>query len=351
MSILKVGLSLNTNAGPYDLADSNPRSNRVFIDALRQQAREADRLGFDGVFVAERHSRSECRWPNPLSLLTVFAAETKRVELVTHVLLLPLHNPCDIAEQAALADIVSDGRLVLGLGMGFNESYFATFGVPIAQRRSRFDEGIDILKLAWTGEPFDYSGRRFQLTGAQVLPTPARAGGPPMGCGGPAPGSVDRAAAVGDGWVVAWPLGEDDWKQLTERYRSACAQRNKTPQIIASRHCFVGRNRAEVERTYVPMWLEEMRYYWRQGQLKHPDFASDGDFTVENARKHVVIGSPADCMESLQECASQGIDYVKLSIRLPLGPSMDEVNDCISRIGEEVLPALRGATPAIGATA
>jgi len=234
--------------------------------------------------------------------------------------------------------------------MGFNESYFATFGVPISQRRSRFDEGIDILKRAWTGEPFDYAGRRFQLHQAQVLPTPSRVGGPPIWIGGQAAASVDRAAAVGDGWVVAWPLGDEDWKQLTDRYRQGCAERAKTPQIIASRHCWVGKNRAEVEDWYVPMWLEEMRYYWRQGQLKQPDFTGEGDFTVANARKHVVIGSAADCVESLEECAAQGIDYVKLSIRLPLGPSMDEVNECISRIGEEVLPALRGSEQQTGVT-
>lgn len=344
MTQLRVGLSLNTNIGAYDQAESTPEANREFIAGLVRQAERADELGYDGVFVAERHSRAECRWPAPLQLLTLLASRTSRVDLVTHVLLLPLHNPCDIAEQAALLDVFSAGRLILGLGMGFNEQYFDTFGVPIRQRRSRFDEGIDILRLAWTGERFDYPGTRYPLAGAQVLPQPATAGGPPIWIGGQTSASVRRAAAKGDGWVVAWPLGDLEWNRLTDEYGKACVEVGKRPAICVSRHCWVGESRAEVEKWFVPMWLEEMKYYWRKGQLQHPDFRSDGDFTVENTRNHLIVGSPDDCINGLLELAERGIDYVKLSLRLPLGPGMDEVDDCVTRLGETVLPALRAAS-------
>jgi len=339
---LRVGLSLNTNSGAYENAVATPEENRSFVAALIAQAQHADRAGFDGIFVAERHSRPECRWPAPLQLLTLLAAHTSRVDLVTHVLLLPLHHPVDIAEQAALLDVYSGGRLVLGIGMGFNQQYFDTFGVPIKQRLSRFEEGIDILKLAWRGEPFDYHGKRHDLTGSVVLPAPETPGGPPLWIGGQSLPSVRRAAAVGDGWVVAWPLGEEDWKRLTDEYYAGCEERGKTPEICVSRHCWVGENRAEVEKWFVPMWLEEMKYYWKKGQLIHPDFASEGDFTVDTARKHLVYGSPSDCVETLAELA-ESVDYVKLSLRLPLGPSMDEVDRCVTRVGAEVLPALRAA--------
>ena len=346
MARLRVGLSLNTNTGAYDEAVSTPTSNREFIAGLVSQAQQADAFGFDGIFVAERHSRAECRWPAPLQLLTLLAANTTRVDLVTHVLLLPLHNPVDIAEQAALLDIYSGGRLKLGIGMGFNEQYFNTFGVPIKQRLSRFEEGIAVLRHAWTGEPFDFHGKRYDLSGAVVLPQPETPGGPPLWIGGQSVVSVRRAAAVGDGWVVAWPLGDEEWKELTDEYRQGCEDAGKKPEVCVSRHCWVGESRAEVEKWFVPMWLEEMKYYWKKGQLKHPDFQSDGDFTVEKARKHIVVGSPEDCIESLEEIAASGIDYVKLSLRLPLGPSMAEVDDCVVRLGESVLPALQNTAVA-----
>ncbi len=115
-----------------------------------------------------------------------------------------------------------------------------------------------------------------------------------MWIGGQSMPSVRRAAAIGDGWVVAWPLGDEDWKQLTDEYRQGCVDAGKRPEICVSRHCWVGESRAEVEKWFVPMWLEEMKYYWSKGQLKHPDFRSVGDFTIENARKHVIVGSPED---------------------------------------------------------
>lgn len=339
---LRVGLSLNTNTGPYESARPTAAENRVFIQRLIDQARRADALGYDGVFVAERHARRECQWPAPLQLLTVLAFETSRVDLVTHVLLLPLHHPCEVAEAAALADVASDGRLVLGVGMGFNEDYFATFGVDIRQRRGRFEESLEILGRAWTGEPFDFRGRYFDLAGAQVLPVPARRPGPPLWIGGQARVSVERAARAGDGWVVAWPIPEQEWRELTGRYREECARRGKDPVVIASRHCWLGTSRDEVERWFAPMWLEEMKYYWRRGQLRHPDFGSEGDFTIENARRHIIMGNADDCAEGLARCADQGIDYVKLSLRLPPGPSMDSVDECIEGIGESVLPKIAG---------
>lgn len=337
---MRVGLSLNTNAGEYGGVGAGPRENRRFIKDLLGQADEADRLGYDGIFVAERHSRPETRLPDPLQVLLLAAMRTSRCDLVTHVLLLPLHHPCDVAERAAVVDVASGGRLILGVGMGFDERYFRTFAVDPSERRDRFVEGLEILGLAWTGEPFDYNGKHHQIAGGQVFPRPAQLAGPPLWIGGEVRASVERAAHYGAAWVVAWPVAPEKWKDLTEHYWAECDRVGKDPQIVYSRHCWFAESRAEVERWFVPMWLEEMKYYWRRGRLRHPDFASASDFDVPAARKHLIYGNAEDCLEGLEASRAMGIDYLKLSMRLPLGPSVEAAAESMRAFASEVLPKL-----------
>lgn len=348
---LKVGFSLNTNVGPYDRRSSEPADQRGFLKALVGQAEEADRLGYDGLFVAERHSRPECQVPSPLQLLTLVADRTSSCDLVTHVLLLPLHHPCDVAEQAAIVDILSAGRLVLGVGLGFDRRYFQTFGIGPGERRERFVESLEILGLAWTGQRFDYAGKYFRIAGGVVLPRPLQDPGPPLWLGGEVMASVERAAHYGSAWVVAWPVDPEKWRMLTEHYRDECERVGKEPQVVYSKHCWFGACREEIEKWFVPMWLEEMKYYWERGQLRHPDFASVSDFSVATARKHVIYGDAEDCLEGLAACQEMGIDYVKLSMRLPLGPSMEAVSESMRGFASEVLPRLgsRGPTTSEGA--
>lgn len=337
---MKVGFSLNTNSGEYGASKATAEENRCFLMELLDQATEADRLGYNGVFVAERHSRPECRVPTPLQLLTLVAERTRQCELVTHVLLLPLHHPCDVAEQAVVADIVSGGRLVLGVGMGFDERYFRTFGVDMAERLERFLESLQILRLAWSGTLFDFRGNHFQIDQGCVLPRPVREGGPPLWIGGEVRATVERAARYGDAWVVAWPMAPNRWRELTEHYRRECSAAGKVPFIVYSKHCWFAESRAEAERWFVPMWLEEMRYYWKLGRLRHPDFASLADFNVATARRHLIYGNAEDCLEALSETKALGVDYVKISMRLPLGPPIDIVNESMRAFAVEVLPRL-----------
>jgi alkanesulfonate monooxygenase SsuD/methylene tetrahydromethanopterin reductase-like flavin-dependent oxidoreductase (luciferase family) len=337
---MRVGWSLNTNAGDYAQSLASPNDNRTFFNQLLDQASEADDLGYDGIFVAERHSRPESRIPTPLAFLTAAATRTHRAQLVTHVLLLPLHNPIEVAEQAVVADLASGGRLVLGVGMGFDDRYFRTFGVNINERRGRFEESLAVLALAWSGEEFNFVGEFHQFSGAHVLPVPSRPSGPPLWIGGEVTASVERAARLGEAWVVAWPVAPEKWRRLVDHYSQLCSTLGKTPLIVYSKHCFFGESREELERWFIPMWLQEMRYYFDKGRLRHPDFASSGDFTIEAARKHVIYGNADECIEGLAAAKGQGIDYVKLSMRLPKGPSMEHVNESMRAFASEVIPRL-----------
>jgi len=350
---MKIGLSLNTHGGAYGETVPDRDAYPDFLERLIAQAVAAEAGGFDGLFVAERHARHETFFPQPLALLGILATHTERIELATHVLILSLYNPAQIAEQAALVDLASRGRLIFGVAMGYNDAYDAAYGVGRVPRRTRFEEGLDVLELAWRGETFDYHGDAYEFDGALILPRPYRKPRPKLWIGGQAEKAVRRAARRGDGWPLAWPLAEEQWRRLRAIYREESAAQGRRGEICITRHTWVGADRKAVEEKYAPLWLADLKYYFDRGQLVHPDFSSAADFTIENARKALIMGTPEEAVEKILAYADDDVDYLKISMRLPLGPSMDEADEVIQILAEEVLPKVRAelGTAPVGAPA
>ncbi len=113
-------------------------------------------------------------------LLAALAARTRRIRLGTSILLSPLYKPVQLAETASMVDAISKGRLVLGLGLGYQPQDFRQFGVPFDQRVSRFGAGIEVLRRAWTQERFSFVGRRYQFDDVAVYPRPVQSPHPPI---------------------------------------------------------------------------------------------------------------------------------------------------------------------------
>lgn len=161
-------------------------------------AAAAEEAGFDSFWVSEHHGIPDGYLPAPLVLLAALAGATSRIRLGTGLLLAPLHHPLRIAEDAAVVDRLSGGRLVLGLGLGYAEHEYRAFGVPAAGRGDRLESLLGTLRQAWTGEPFSAPG--LGLHDVRVTPTPA--GRIPVWLGGYAPRAVDRAGRLADGHLV-----------------------------------------------------------------------------------------------------------------------------------------------------
>ena len=136
----------------------------------------------------------------PLIVLAYLAAVTRRVTLGTSVYLLPLRNPVLAAKQVASLDRLSDGRLVLGVGVGWLESEFAALGVPYRQRGSRTDEAIAVLKALCGQDGDEFHGRHHSFAGVEFLPKPVQRPHPPLWIGGRSDAAVRRAARAGDAW-------------------------------------------------------------------------------------------------------------------------------------------------------
>ncbi|MGH2723387.1 MAG: LLM class flavin-dependent oxidoreductase [Actinomycetota bacterium] len=194
---LRIGLGLFTGQIP-------PGSSRTFAQEYRdivELARLAETLGFDSVWVSEHHGSSDGYLPSLLPILAGVATATDRLQLGTGVVLTPFHHPIRLAEDAAVVDQLSGGRLLLGLGLGWREEEFRMFGVPVGHRLRRTTETVEILRKAWTGERFTHPGRAFQLEEVRVTPPPARAGGPPIFLGGFVEQAIRRAGRLGDGYI------------------------------------------------------------------------------------------------------------------------------------------------------
>jgi alkanesulfonate monooxygenase SsuD/methylene tetrahydromethanopterin reductase-like flavin-dependent oxidoreductase (luciferase family) len=162
---------------------------------LTDLAREVEGLGYDTIWTAEHHFAPDTFGTSPLLNLALLAEATTSIRLGTYVLLLPLHHPVRVAEEAAAVDVLSDGRLELGLGIGFREEEFEGFGVRKSARPSLLEEGISILRACWSGGPVTHHGRHYSLDLQSVMPRPVQDPHPPIWLAARAEAPARRAGA------------------------------------------------------------------------------------------------------------------------------------------------------------
>ncbi|HBK81381.1 MAG TPA: hypothetical protein DDZ83_17235 [Nitrospinae bacterium] len=160
----------------------------------------AEELGFDSVFFGEHHGVDWPQFSSPMLVLAALAGCTSRIRLGTSVLLFPLHSLMGVAEDAALLDVVSEGRLILGLGAGYLESEFDAFGVKKSERAARLEEGIPLLRSLWAGKEVTHESARLKLDRFRLNPLPRQDGGPEIWYGGWEKTPVQRAARLADAY-------------------------------------------------------------------------------------------------------------------------------------------------------
>src|SRR5690348_14255585 len=155
----------------------DPPDGARIVDRWRELldlATLAEAAGFDSYHLPEHHGRDDGFLPQPLVACAAVAARTSRIRIGTGITVAPLRHPIHLAEEAALVDVLSDGRLVLALGIGNFRPEYELFGLDLAEQADRFDETLSILLHGLTGEPIHHSGRFFRLDGARVRPAPVQ---------------------------------------------------------------------------------------------------------------------------------------------------------------------------------
>jgi alkanesulfonate monooxygenase SsuD/methylene tetrahydromethanopterin reductase-like flavin-dependent oxidoreductase (luciferase family) len=170
--------------------------NSVYESALERFS-IMDQTGYDAVWLAEHHFSSFSVCPSVHMMGTMAAARTKRLRIGMAVSLAPFYNPLRLAEEVALLDVLSGGRVNWGAGRGFERSEFAAFGIPGEESASRFHETVDIVLKAWTNQRLTYQGKYFQYDGVEVLPKPFQTPHPPVWMAASSTPAIDWAASLG----------------------------------------------------------------------------------------------------------------------------------------------------------
>ncbi|MFT4230528.1 MAG: LLM class flavin-dependent oxidoreductase [Microbacterium sp.] len=196
--------------------DFGPSHAELFAGML-ELAEYADRSGIDRVHVSEHHHATDGYLPSVFPALAAVAARTRRVRIRPSLIVLPLHDPIRVAEDAAVVDNISGGRLDVTVGAGYREIEFRMLGRSFHDRGTRLRRGVEALRQAWTGEPFEFEGRP-----VLVRPLPVQPGGPRLIMGGSTPRTARRAAEVADGYDPASP-------ELLDVYLAECAALGKEP--------------------------------------------------------------------------------------------------------------------------
>ncbi len=213
-------------------------------------ARHAEGLGFESLYVVEhvvvqagydeRYPYSptgrmplpdDCPIPDPLDLLAFLAGGTERIVLGTGILVAPEHHPLQLAKRLATVDVLSGGRMRLGVGVGWMREELEALGVDFPSRGRRTDEVIEAMRAVWTNDEADFHGEFFSFERIISRPRPVRAGGVPIHIGGHAPAAARRAGRIGDGFQ---PLGLDE-AALVDRValmRTAAAEAGRDPDAI-----------------------------------------------------------------------------------------------------------------------
>ena len=176
----------------------DPRGDADLYQEALGAAEEAERLGFDSVWTSEHHFADDSYAPSLLTLSAAMAARTSRIQVGTGLVLAPLHHPIRLAEDAAVVDLISGGRLILGVGQGWLRWEFEALGASFTRRGRGIQEAIETCRQAW-GDGL------VEAAGVAVLPKPARSGGPPIWVGAESEPAIRRAAALADGWLAGEP--------------------------------------------------------------------------------------------------------------------------------------------------
>jgi probable F420-dependent oxidoreductase len=170
-----------------------------YRDALEEVVRAED-LGFDSVWMEEHHSVTNHYWPSPLPVLAGFATRTSRMRLGTDILVAPFYHPVRLAEDTAMLDVMSGGRFVLGIAIGYKPDEFALYGAELEKRGARFEEQLAIMNALWTQESVSFAGAYYRVEG-RLEPKPLTRPHPPVWIGGWGDITLRRAATLADNWV------------------------------------------------------------------------------------------------------------------------------------------------------
>jgi probable F420-dependent oxidoreductase len=313
-----------------------------YQEALEEVTR-AEALGFDSVWMEEHHSVTDHYWPSPLTVLAGFATRTSTVMLGTDILVAAFYHPVRLAEDIALLDVMSQGRITLGIAIGYKPDEFALYGVDLERRGARFEEQLAIMKGLWTRERVSFEGRYYALEG-RLEPRPVTKPHPPVWIGGWGELTLKRAATLGDNWI---PGPTADLRRLLEgkrqflENRKAAGRTEPIAEWPLTRDLII----ADTDRRARELAEEHIMVAYRKeyaGGWRHPFIDASIATNLEKLMEdRFIIGGPEQCVRQIRRFVEQyGATHLICRTFFP-GMAHAHIMRELELIAREVVPAFR----------
>jgi alkanesulfonate monooxygenase SsuD/methylene tetrahydromethanopterin reductase-like flavin-dependent oxidoreductase (luciferase family) len=255
----------------------------------------------------------------------------------TNILVMPLLNPVHVAEDAVTLDLLSGGRYVLGMGVGYREAEFNTFNVPLKERVPRLTESVEIMRRLWTEDRVTYRGKIFDLENLGIGLKPQRPGGPPIWIGGVVDAAVKRAAQIGDAWLITNFAHLNVLVPQMKMYRETLAEVNKPfpDEVPITRECYIGPSRKQALEECKAALQYKYGAYSSWGLDKQSEGAESFNQNFEDfVKDRFIVGDKAFVKDEIQRYRDLlGVNHFVMRVQWP-GLGHDKVLRTISTLGE-----------------
>ena len=319
-----------------DVSGFGPQTGRGFFEFLDFNV-EAEALGFHSSFSVEHHFSGWNQLSSTLMLLAALAMRTTTLRLGTTVIVPPWHNPVLLAEEAATLDLLSAGRLDLGVGKGYRHSEFKGFQIAPEEAEARFEEALEVMTRAWTTrERFSHRGHFWHFEDIVVEPPPAQAPHPPLWVAAGNPHSIKRAASRGFNLILdqyASPVTLGERIAIYKAVREASGLGFDPMQVTVARQLYVAKNKADKEAALV----RQAEYTKRTINVSRDPSAKTGSHVLAYAdragatEENALYGTPDEIARMIEALRDAGVAYVLLTIAGGV--------DQLRRFAREVMPA------------
>ncbi|MDA1127996.1 MAG: LLM class flavin-dependent oxidoreductase [Chloroflexi bacterium] len=310
---------------------------------LLGQFRAVNDAGFDSYCYGNHFLIDPFQHFQPWTVLARMAAEPSNMTLATSVLLLPLLNPVEVAEQAATLDHISEGRFVLGVGLGYRVEECEAFGIKMSERGGRITESLQLMRRLWTEDEVTHHGKYYNVTGARPTARPYQKPYPKVWQAAMSDPAIRRVGRTGDILFVGPAQGNDSIRKQIDLYHSTLGKNgHETPEeMVIVREFFCARTHEEAIRKARAGFETKYEVYAKQGLHGTDDeLARKVTGDLETLMEETfVIGSPEECLEQISEYKTMGFTDVVIRLFYPK-MSQGEALERIDLVGRELIPEM-----------
>src|SRR5215472_14406517 len=315
------------------------------MPTLIEQVRVADAAGFDAFSMGEHYNIPGLQRLHQIPALARLCAEAKHCAVGTAVTLLGLRHPVTVANELASLDIINNGKSFAAFGLGYRDDELNAFELTREQRFRRFVEGIEIIKRLWTEDHVSYEGKEFKIKDVSVDPKPLQKPRPPIWIAANSDAAVERAARIGDGWIIGPHSAIEELERQVKLVRKTWASVGKggTPSLPIIRETFVAKTRqqaVEKARPCLEQLYRSIYIKWKQNEAMNDPSELSWAFD-RLAKNRFILGSPEECIDQIAEYKERlGVAYILPRFDWTPGLGQEDILASMRLFGEKVVQSL-----------